>query len=69
MRTFAASRKLWFPRALEEGIAILKSFGDNIVLKSGSVEPMDCLRYSLNPSFGSDPSRKWLIVRNRVDDA
>jgi hypothetical protein len=30
------------------GIAILKSFGDNIVLKSGSVEPMDCLRYSLN---------------------
>jgi predicted aldo/keto reductase-like oxidoreductase len=38
------------PRALDEGIAILgmKSFGDNIILKSGAVEPMDCLRYSLN---------------------
>ena len=38
------------PRAQAEGIAILgmKSFGDNVILKSGAVEPMDCLRYSLN---------------------
>jgi hypothetical protein len=26
----------------------MKSFGDNIILKSGVVKPMDCLRYSLN---------------------
>jgi hypothetical protein len=26
----------------------MKSFGDNIILKSGAVAPMDCLRYTLN---------------------
>ena len=26
----------------------MKSFGDGIILKSGAVEPMDCLHYSLN---------------------
>jgi hypothetical protein len=25
--------------------------------------------FTQHPSFGSDPSRKWFIVRNRVDDA
>jgi hypothetical protein len=26
----------------------MKCFGNGIILKSGAVEPMDCLRYSLN---------------------
>jgi hypothetical protein len=26
----------------------MKCFGDEIILKSGAVQPMDCLRYSLN---------------------
>lgn len=38
------------PRAIDEKIAVLgmKCFGDGIILKSGVVEPVDCLRYSLN---------------------
>jgi hypothetical protein len=41
---------LVMPRALEEKIGVLgmKCFGDNIILKSGAVQPMDCLRYSLS---------------------
>ena len=29
----------------------MKSFGSGIILKSGAVEPMDCLHYSLNIPF------------------
>ena len=38
------------PRAVEEQIGVLgmKSFGSGIILKSGSVKPLDCLHYSLN---------------------
>jgi predicted aldo/keto reductase-like oxidoreductase len=47
---FRSFSQLVVPRALEEKIGVLgmKCFGDNIILKSGAVEPMDCLRYSLN---------------------
>jgi hypothetical protein len=47
---FRSFARLVVPRALEEKIGILgmKSFGDGIILKSGAVEPMDCLHYSLN---------------------
>ncbi len=47
---FRSFAQLVVPRALEEKIGVLgmKCFGDNIILKSGAVEPMDCLRYSLN---------------------
>jgi uncharacterized protein len=36
--------------AIEQKIGVLgmKCFGDAIILKSGAVEPVDCLRYSLN---------------------
>jgi uncharacterized protein len=38
------------PRAIEEKIGVLgmKCFGSGVILKSGAVEPMDCLHYSLN---------------------
>ncbi|MDQ2835377.1 MAG: aldo/keto reductase [Acidobacteriota bacterium] len=47
---FRSFAQLVVPRAIEEKIAVLgmKCFGDNIILKSGAVEPLDCLRYSLN---------------------
>ena len=47
---FRSFSQLVVPRAIQENIAILgmKSFGDKIILKSGAVEPMDCLHYSLN---------------------
>lgn len=47
---FRSFAQLVVPRALEEKIGVLgmKCFGDNIILKSGAVQPMDCLRYSLN---------------------
>ena len=47
---FRSFARLVVPRALEERIGVLgmKSFGDGIILKSGAVEPMDCLHYSLN---------------------
>ena len=47
---FRSFAQLVVPRALEEKIGVLgmKCFGDNIILKSGAVEPMECLRYSLN---------------------
>jgi uncharacterized protein len=47
---FRSFARFVVPRALEEKIGILgmKSFGDGIILKSGAVDPMDCLHYSLN---------------------
>jgi uncharacterized protein len=47
---FRSFSQLVVPRALEEKIGVLgmKSLGSGIILKSGTVEPMDCLHYSLN---------------------
>jgi predicted aldo/keto reductase-like oxidoreductase len=47
---FRSFAQLVVPHALKQKIAVLgmKSFGDAIILKSGVVEPMDCLNYSLN---------------------
>jgi predicted aldo/keto reductase-like oxidoreductase len=47
---FRSFSRLVVPRALQERIGVLgmKSFGDGIILKSGAVESMDCLHYSLN---------------------
>lgn len=47
---FRSFSQLVVPEALEQKIGILgmKCFGDGIILKSGAVEPMDCLHYSLN---------------------
>jgi predicted aldo/keto reductase-like oxidoreductase len=46
-RSFA---QMVVPKAIEQHIGVLgmKCFGDGIILKSGAVEPMDCLNYSLN---------------------
>ena len=42
--------QLVVPRAIEEKVGVLgmKCFGDNIILKSGVVQPMECLHYALN---------------------
>jgi uncharacterized protein len=42
--------QLVVPKALEQKIGVLgmKCFGSGVILKSGAVEPMDCLNYSLN---------------------
>jgi len=47
---FRSFSQLVVPQAIEQKIGVLgmKSFGDGIILKSGAVEPMDCLNYSLN---------------------
>lgn len=47
---FRSFARFVVPRASQEKIGVLgmKSFGDGIILKSGAVEPMDCLHYSLN---------------------
>jgi predicted oxidoreductase len=47
---FRSFSQLVVPEAMRQNIAELgmKCFGDEIILKSGAVEPMDCLRYSLN---------------------
>ena len=47
---FRSFSQLVVPRALNEKIGVLgmKTFGDKIILKSGVVQPMDCLHYSLN---------------------
>jgi aryl-alcohol dehydrogenase-like predicted oxidoreductase len=47
---FRSFSQLVVPEAIRQNIAVLgmKCFGDDIILKSGAVEPMDCLRYSLN---------------------
>src|SRR5690348_4279168 len=52
MRTFAASPILVVPRLTAAGIGVLgmKPFGggDGIVLKSNTVQPIECLHYALN---------------------
>ena len=47
---FRSFSQIVVPEAIRQNIAVLgmKCFGDEIILKSGAVEPMDCLRYSLN---------------------
>lgn len=47
---FRSFSQLVVPRAIEEKIAVLgmKSLGDKIFLKSGAVQPIECLHYSLN---------------------
>ena len=47
---FRSFAQLVVPEAHKRNIAVLgmKCFGDGIILKSGVVEPMDCLNYSLN---------------------
>ena len=47
---FRSFAQLVVPEAMKRKIAVLgmKCFGDQIILKSGVVEPMDCLNYSLN---------------------
>ena len=47
---FRSFSQLVVPEAVRQNIGVLgmKCFGDGIILKSGAVEPMDCLRYSLN---------------------
>ncbi len=47
---FRSFSQLVVPRAMEQQIGILgmKCFGSGIILKSGMVEPLDCLNYSLN---------------------
>jgi hypothetical protein len=50
MRIFAVSSQLVVPQAVKQQIAMLgvKCFGSGVILKSGVVEPIDCLHYSLN---------------------
>jgi aryl-alcohol dehydrogenase-like predicted oxidoreductase len=47
---FRSFAQLVVPQALQRKIGVLgmKCFGGGVILKSGAVEPMDCLHYSLN---------------------
>jgi len=47
---FRSFSQLVVPQALDQKIAVLgmKCFGNGIILKSGVVEPIECLHYSLN---------------------
>jgi predicted aldo/keto reductase-like oxidoreductase len=47
---FRSFSQLVVPEALKRGVAMLamKSFGNGIILESGTVQPMDCLHYALN---------------------
>ncbi len=47
---FRSFSQLVVPQAVKQGIGVLgmKCFGSGVILKSGVVEPMDCLHYSLN---------------------
>ena len=47
---FRSFAQLVVPQAMKRQIAVLgmKCFGGGVILKSGAVEPMDCLNYSLN---------------------
>jgi len=47
---FRSFSQMVVPEALRQKIGVLgmKSFGNGIILKSGAVQPMDCLHYSLN---------------------
>ena len=47
---FRSFGKLVLPRLVEEKMGVLgmKSMGDHIILKSGAVQPLECLHYALN---------------------
>jgi predicted aldo/keto reductase-like oxidoreductase len=47
---FRSFSQLVVPEALSQHVAVLgmKCFGNGIILKSGAVQPIDCLHYSLN---------------------
>jgi uncharacterized protein len=47
---FRSFAQLVVPQAMQRKIGVLgmKCFGGGVILKSGAVEPMDCLHYSLN---------------------
>lgn len=47
---FRSFSQMVVPQALQRKIGVLgmKSFGNGIILKSGAVQPMDCLHYALN---------------------
>lgn len=47
---FRSFAQLVVPRMIEEGIGVLgmKCFGDSVILKSKTIEPIECLHYSLN---------------------
>ena len=47
---FRSFEKLVLPKLVEQGIGVLgmKSMGDKIILKSRTVEPIECLHYVLN---------------------
>jgi uncharacterized protein len=47
---FRSFSQLVVPQAVKQQIGVLgmKSFGSGVILKSGVVEPIDCLHYSLN---------------------
>ena len=47
---FRSFSQLVVPEAVRQQIGVLgmKSFGDGVILKSGAVQPNDCLHYSLN---------------------
>jgi aryl-alcohol dehydrogenase-like predicted oxidoreductase len=47
---FRSFSQLVVPQAVKQQIAVLgmKCFGSGVILKSGVVEPIDCLHYSLN---------------------
>ena len=47
---FRSFSQLVVPQAIKQQIGVLgmKCFGNGVILKSGVVEPMDCLHYSLN---------------------
>jgi hypothetical protein len=46
---FRSFEKLVLPRLVQEGIAVLgmKPMGDGLLLKSGTVTPVECLHYAL----------------------
>lgn len=47
---FRSFSQLVVPQGVKQQIAVLgmKCFGSGVILKSGVVEPIDCLHYSLN---------------------
>ena len=47
---FRSFSQMVVPEAVRQHIGVLgmKSFGNGVILKSGAVQPMDCLHYSLN---------------------
>jgi len=47
---FRSFSQMVVPEAVAQKIGVLgmKSFGDGVILKSGAVQPTDCLHYSLN---------------------